>query len=312
VKEEVPHVNCVTEMILMLKSPDHSLLNVIKCRCSSRKRNQSEFIIFIVSERERLLIIREKERPYSGGAKRLHRSSSSHSSSCDDGYGDDSDDVDIKKKKKMSTAHVHSKRAKLSRAVNERKESEYQLEDRVKRKREKDSPSDGENHHQSKRTRIEYPSSHKDKLKRHSLRSESEADDKSEINWFSLAKFPTCKLPYEPTSIQRHASGPVLYDVGVSSHLAGAHLTQQVNKTVSEYLKATYDDTTTICHIVDEPFGGNNLGCVNLSHLKETVKDMQFFNVGMCRRALTAGTDFMIRKKMMDSTNIKVFLIMVV
>lgn len=202
---------------------------------------------------------------------------------------------------------------------NERKELEHRHDDqRSKRKRERDSTSDGEGQHkESKRIKTEdsYDKHQKismdrkdkkdddSKSKRRSLISESlsEADiEKSDIDWMSLASYPLPKLPFKMSSIQRHYSGPVFTKIGISPSLAGNDLIVKVNESVRNHLIAQYKDT--LPHSVfDKPFGESNLACLGVSHLRDSIETSHFFDVGTCRRALTAGTDFNMRQKLRNN-----------
>lgn len=189
---------------------------------------------------------------------------------------------------------------------------------RLKRKRERESLSDSESYHRdTKRPKtessLERHHSHRDSKgpdkkdpdnlshqstnKRLTLSSDpsTEADyNRSELDWSVLSTLPRPKPSLTMSCLEKHHSGSILSDVGVSSLLAGPLLIRKAVNSVRHHLQKHYSDSVS-SELIDEPFGGCELAGLGVSHLRTGFKNV--FEIGSCRRALTSRMDFMLRKK---------------
>lgn len=134
-------------------------------------------------------------------------------------------------------------------------------------------------------------------LKETLKKKSTEEADRSEIDWSLLASLP-CPKPssLKMNSLQKHKPGAIFTNTGVSLSLAGPVLSQKIIGCVSQHLQEHYLQDT-IPELFDEPFGGYSLAGLGVSHLTSRMKSGKQLDIGMCRRALTAGVDFMMRKK---------------
>lgn len=198
----------------------------------------------------------------------------------------------------------------------------------AKRKRERDSLSDTEGHHrETKRQKISDASAdrhhqlHKTEKKeseslsrskeavsskKRSTVSETQSESDQDINWSLLSKFPRYKTSaVKMTALERHKSGPVLASIGVSSTLASQLLAEQAKKVVQQHLKRQYGESLQ-SELLQYPFGGHQVAGLGASHLRRSLKSSRSFDIGYCRRALTARADFILRKKCLGKYSHKV------
>ncbi|XP_011409796.1 PREDICTED: uncharacterized protein LOC105316537 [Amphimedon queenslandica] len=195
---------------------------------------------------------------------------------------------------------THSKRKREATSDNETHHREP--------KRQKISDSSLERHHQlhkSEKKEAEGQSRSKESSagssKKRLTTSESQNDPDPELDWDLLSKFPNYKASsLKMNSLERHKAGSVLSFIGVSPSLAGPVLADQAVRTVTEHLKKEHGDSIQ-AETLSDPFGGHQTAALGAANLRRTLKSSQSFDIGYCRRALTARADFMLRKRFLGN-----------
>lgn len=205
-------------------------------------------------------------------------------------------------------------------------------EERSKRKREREALSDGEMGHpkrmkmdgsvkddhrdkgksfdrsKQKRDRGIDGSVHKKVTRKRSI-YDSFSDSESEshvIDWFSLVKIPLPKLKERKTSVmERLKAGAIFSKIGVSVELAGPELSNQIQSLVSTHMKERFGDHQIPWEVTPDVFGGHSQGNSVASFVKEHIQRMEtLYDIGTCRRALTARVDYNMRKKLRNNKKV--------
>ena len=176
-------------------------------------------------------------------------------------------------------------------------------------KRQKTSDSSVDRHHQlhkSEKKEFEGQSRSKESSvssssKKRLTTSESQNDPDPELEWDLLSKFPRYKpSSLKTNSLERHQAGSVLSSIGVSPSLAGPVLADEAVKRVTEHLKKEHGDSIQ-AETLSGPFGGHQTAALGAANLRRSLKSSQSFDIGYCRRALTARADFMLRKRFLGN-----------
>ena len=223
-------------------------------------------------------------------------------------------------------------------AEGEKRDSDYSHgeDERLRRKREKESGSDGEERKDSKRRKTddggkrggednahhnrdaskrrerknEGASLHKRGNRKRSLYdsfTESETENQSDINWLSLVKLPLIEAKEKkPKALDSFTAGAVLSKIGISAELAGPELMNKIRDTMIKDLAKKYD-----CCDDDffDLFGSNGEckfgGPLATRMEQQMVNKRLVVDIGACRKALVAGVDFNIRKRLRNMKKVR-------
>ncbi len=223
-------------------------------------------------------------------------------------------------------------------ADSEKRDSDYSHgeDERLRRKRERDTASEGEERKESKRRKTEdggkrggednahhsrdaskrrerksegAPSHKKGNRKRSLYDSftESETENQSEINWLSLVKIPLIESKEKkPHALDSFTAGAVLSKIGISAGLAGPELMNKIRDTMIKDMAKKYD-----CCDDDfnDLFGSNGeckFGGPLATRMEQQMVDKRLVvDIGACRKALVAGVDFNMRKRLRNMKKVR-------
>ena len=186
----------------------------------------------------------------------------------------------------------HPKRMKMDGSVKDDHRDKGKSFDRSKQKR--DRGIDGPVHKKMTRKRSIYDSF-----------SDSESESHV-IDWFSLVKIPLPKLKERKTSVMEGLkAGAIFSKIGVSVELAGPELSNQIQSLVSTHMKERFGDHQIPWEVTPDVFGGHSQGNSVASFVKEHIHRMEtLYDIGSCRRALTARVDYNMRKKLRNNKKV--------
>lgn len=152
-----------------------------------------------------------------------------------------------------------------------------------------------------------------------SVPEEGEGGKAKKLDWTTISALTTPKpKPVSCSAVQRFSPGAIFARLGVSRSLAGSHLYRDVCSVVSKYLteeNSPSPDPSTPCPqpipqslsqaLLENPFGDSEFAMTGVSRIRNETENREIcYNIGPCRRALTASADFSLRKKLRKASKV--------
>ena len=140
---------------------------------------------------------------------------------------------------------------------------------------------------------------------------EGEGGKAKKLDWSTISALTTPKpKPVSCSAVQRFSPGAIFARLGVSRSLAGSDLYRDVCTVVSKYLTApnspSPDPSSPLPQsLLENPFGDSEFAMTGVSRIKSEAENRQIcYDIGPCRRALTASADFSLRKKLRKASKV--------